>query len=124
MDCLTNDDSEEGSVKGDRASRRRITHVVDPLPERVRLIGAPGELCGVELEVLGWRTDVVSGETVVLCRLLDGSAGEIPARWTDLPLRVQPEVAVGGFGSPTAWRLLLARGERLQRPGRRRGARS
>jgi hypothetical protein len=93
---------------------------VDPLPERVRLIAAPGGLRDVELGVLGWRTDVVSGELVVLCRLVDGSAGEIPARWTDLPWRVEPDVPVGGFGSPAGWRLLLARGERLskQRPQR------
>jgi hypothetical protein len=57
---------------------------VDPLPERVRLIGAPGALRGVELEVLGWRTE--DGEVALTCRLIDGSAGTIPARWTDLPL--------------------------------------
>jgi len=48
------------------------------LLERVRLIEAPGKLGGVELEVLGWRTDAASGETVVRCRLSDGSVGEIP----------------------------------------------
>jgi hypothetical protein len=92
----------------------------------VRLIAAPGGLRDVELGVLGWRTDVVSGELVVLCRLLDGSAGEIPARWTDLPVRVEPQRPVGGFGSPVAWRLLLARGERLarQRGGGAREVRS
>lgn len=74
----------------------------------------------MELGVLGWRTDVVSGELVLLCRLVDGSAGEIPARWTDLPWRVEPDVPVGGFGSPEGWRLFLARGEQLRR-GRRRG---
>jgi hypothetical protein len=79
----------------------------------VRLIAAPGELRDVELEVKRWRTDVASGETVLICRLPDGSAGEIPARWTDLPVRVEPQRPVGGFGSPTAWRLLLARGEGL-----------
>ena len=52
-----------------------------------------------ELEVLGWTTD--GDETALICRLGDGSAGMLPARWTDLP-----------------WRLLLERGERLrtQRP--------
>jgi hypothetical protein len=93
---------------------------VESLPARVRLTAAPAGLRDVVLEVLGWRTDVVSGETVLRCRLPDGSVGEIPARWTDLPWRVEPQRPVGGFGSPAAWRLLLARGERLakQRPQR------
>jgi hypothetical protein len=39
------------------ASGRRTTHVVDVLPERVRLVDAPGELRNVELDVLGWRTE-------------------------------------------------------------------
>ena len=89
---------------------------MDPLPERVRLVGAPGELRDVELEVLGWSTDQWSGETAVICRLVDGSPGEIPARWTDLPWRARPEAAVGGVGSPAGWRLLLARAERLREP--------
>ena len=79
---------------------RRTTHVVEFLPARVRLIAAPGRLRDVVLEVLGWSTDRWSGETVLLCRLLDGSAGEIPARWTDLPWREPPVAAVGGLGSP------------------------
>jgi hypothetical protein len=83
------------------------------LPERVRLVAAPGGLQGRELAVLGWTTDDDSGEVVLLCRLVDGSAGEIPARWTDLPLRVEPQRPLGVVGSPAAWRLLLARGERL-----------
>ena len=96
------------------------------LPERVRLVAAPGELRDVELPVLGWSTDDFSGEVVLLCRLVDGSSGEIPARWTDLPWRVGPDPVVGGFGSPAGWRLLLARGERLRRGrlGRGRRARS
>jgi hypothetical protein len=85
------------------------------LPERVRLVAAPGELLGVVLEVQGWTTDDRSGETALLCRLVDGSVGEIPARWTDLPWRSVPEAAVGGIGSPAGWRLLLARGKRLNR---------
>jgi len=32
-------------------------HVVDVLPERVRLVAGPGDLRDVELEVLGWRTE-------------------------------------------------------------------
>jgi hypothetical protein len=40
---------------------------VHPLPKRVRLIHAPGELRDVELEVLGWRTE--DGEVAVNCRL-------------------------------------------------------
>ena len=47
-----------------RASGRRTTHVVDPLPERVRLMAAPGALRDVELEVLGWRID--DGESCLL----------------------------------------------------------
>jgi hypothetical protein len=81
------------------------------LPEWVRLVAAPGALRDVELVVLGWRTE--DGETALICRLVDGSTGTIPARWTDLPWRVEPERAVGGVGSPAGWRLLLARGERL-----------
>ena len=80
-------------------------------------MAAPGGLRGRELEVLGWTTEDGSGEIALLCRLVDGSAGEIPARWTDLPVRVDPQRAVGGLGSPAAWRLLLARGERLARAG-------
>ena len=89
-------------------------------------MAAPGELRDLELAVLGWSTDDFTGETVLLCRLLDGSSGEIPARWTDLPWRIVPVPAVGGFGSPAGCRLLLARGERLRRGrrGRARGARS
>jgi hypothetical protein len=83
------------------------------LPERVRLVAAPGGLHDRELEVLGWTSDDESGEIALLCRLVDGSAGEIPARWTDLPVRVEPQRPVGGVGSPAGWRLLLARGGRL-----------
>lgn len=90
------------------------------MPERVRLVAAPGELRGLELEVRGWTTDEQSGEIALSCRLVDGSVGEIPARWTDLPVLAAPRPAVGGFGSPQAWRLLLARGERLAERGRDR----
>jgi hypothetical protein len=90
------------------------------LPERVRLVAAPGGLRDRELEVLGWTSDDDSGEIALLCRLVDGSAGEIPARWSDLPVRVESQRSVGGVGSPAAWRLLLARGERLA--GRRGGS--
>jgi hypothetical protein len=83
------------------------------LPSRVRLVAAPGGLRDRELLVLGWTTDDESGELALLCRLVDGSAGEIPARWTDLPVRGELPRVVGGVGSPGAWRLLLARGERL-----------
>jgi hypothetical protein len=90
------------------------------LPERVRLAHAPGDLRDVEVAVLGWRTE--AGETTLVCRLLDGSAGTIPARWTDLPLRVIPERPLGVLASPPAWRLLLVRvaavSERCPRPGR------
>src|SRR5215211_3606207 len=104
LDYLRNDRGKEGSVNQDPAGGRRTTHVVDRLPERVRLVDAPGGLRGVELGVLGWRNE--EGETALVCRLVDGSAGTIPARWTDLPRRVAPEPALGGLGSPAAWRLL------------------
>jgi hypothetical protein len=67
---------------------------VSSLPERVRLVAAPGELRDVELEVLGWRTE--HGETMLRCRLVDGSVGTIPARWSDLP-RVSAERSVLGW---------------------------
>jgi hypothetical protein len=76
----------------------------------VRLVAAPGDLRGVELEVLGWRTE--EGETALECRLVDGSAGTIPARWTDLPRRIVGEPARGGLGSLAAWLLLHSSGLR------------
>ena len=79
---------------------------MDALPERVRLVGAPGELRDVELVVLGWRTE--EGETALICRLLDGSSGTVPARWTDLPRRVAPSPALGVLGSPAGWRLRVS----------------
>jgi hypothetical protein len=39
------------------------THAVEFLPERVRLVAAPGALRDVELAVLGWRTE--GGETAL-----------------------------------------------------------
>jgi hypothetical protein len=71
---------------------------VDVLPERVRLVDAPGELRGVELRVLGWRTE--GGETALICRLVDGSTGTVPARWTDVPLRVPAETPLGVLATP------------------------
>jgi hypothetical protein len=56
--------------------------------------------------MLGWRSE--RGETALVCRLIDGSAGTIPARWTDLPA-VRGERPLGVVGSPAAWRLLAAR---------------
>src|SRR5215207_3346538 len=103
-----------------RASRRRTTHVVDPLPARVRLVAAPGELRGVELEVLGWRT--WTGELMLRCRLVDGSVGDIPAAWSDLPRRVAPPAALGVLGSPAAWRLFAERLERVRSRPVRGGA--
>ncbi len=78
------------------------------LPERVRLVAAPGGLRDVELEVLGWRTE--DGETALICRLTDGSSGTIPARWTDLRRRRAVDAPLGVVATPEAWRLL---GERL-----------
>ena len=86
---------------------RRSTHVVDPLPERVRLVAAPGALRDVVLEVLGWRVD--DGETLLTCRLVDGSVGRVPAAWTDLPLRAPAPRPLGVLASPTGWRLLAER---------------
>jgi hypothetical protein len=90
--------------------------------ERVRLVAAPGGLRDVELEVLGWRTE--PGEVALNFRLIDGSTGTIPARWTDLPRREEPEPALGSLGSPPAWRPFREPLERLQalRPRRRRAS--
>ena len=85
----------------------------------MRLPEAPGDLRGVELEVLGWRTE--AGEVVLRCRLVDGSVGTIPARWTDLPWRAGREIALGTLGSPAGWRLLLERAQRLRGRRPRRG---
>jgi hypothetical protein len=41
-------------------------------------------------------------------------SGTIPARWTDLPGRVEAEPGLGVLASPAGWRLLLGRGERLR----------
>ncbi len=71
-------------------------------------MAAPGDLRDVELGVLGWHTE--DGETALICRLVDGSPGTIPARWTDLPLRAPVEPPLGTVASPEAWRLW---GERL-----------
>src|SRR6202453_4637456 len=94
------------------AGGRRTTHVVDVLPERVRLVDAPGELRDVELDVLGWRTE--AGETALICRLVDGSSGTVPARWTDLPRRVAAGPELGVLASPAGWRLLSDRLEGLR----------
>ena len=60
----------------------------------MRLVDAPGDLRDRVVEVLGWTTD--REETALICRLPDLSAGPLPARWTDLPWRVEPEAVVGG----------------------------
>jgi hypothetical protein len=87
------------------------------------LVAAPGALRDVELVVLGWRTE--DGETALICRLVDGSSGTIPARWTDLPSRGVVEPRLGTVATPEAWRLW---GERLaglleRCPGRGRACR-
>ena len=71
------------------------------------MVDAPGELRGVELAVLGWTTE--RGEVMVCCRLRDGSTGEIPVRWTDVPVRTTVEPPSGSLASPAALRLLAAR---------------
>jgi hypothetical protein len=80
---------------------------VDPLPDRVRLVAAPGALRDVVLEVLGWRVD--DGETLLTCRLLDDSVGRVPAAWTDLPLRVAAVASLGVLASPAGWRRFAER---------------
>ena len=102
------------------SSRQHTTHVVDPLPDRVRLVAAPGELRGRELEALRWENR--DGVTTVICRMVDGAPGAVPACWTDLPEREPGEPAVGAVASLSGWRLLLERGERLRSRPRRRGA--
>ena len=67
-------------------------------------MAAPGALRDVVLEVLGWRVD--DGETLLTCRLVDGSVGRVPAAWTDLPLRVAASRPLGVLGSPAGWRRL------------------
>ncbi len=66
----------------------------------MRLVHAPGKLRDVELEVRGWRTE--DGEVALNCRLIDGSAGTIPARWTDLPRVSVGELPLGVVASPAA----------------------
>ena len=85
-----------GAFCRSRAGRRRTTHVVDPLPARVRLVDAPGELRGVELEVLGWRTE--RGETALRCRLIDGSVGDDPGALDRSAARVGVGAAAGRAG--------------------------
>jgi hypothetical protein len=89
------------------------------LPERVRLVAAPGALRDTELAVLGWRTE--DGEATLICRLVDGSSGTIPARWTDLPRRRPAEPVLGTVGTPEGWRLLGARLAGLAEQCPRRG---
>lgn len=102
-----------------RASRRRTTHVVDSLPERVRLVAAPGELRDVGR---GARVEDRGREVALCCRLIDGSAGTIPARWIDVSRRAAEERPLGTRASPAGWRLLAERLEALRsrRPARGR----
>ncbi len=83
------------------------------------MVAAPGALQDVVLEVLGWRVD--DGQTLLTCRLLDGSVGRVPAAWTDLPLRVAAGPVLGVLASSSGWR---AFGERAAGLGGRprRGA--
>ena len=101
-------------------STNRTTHRLDPLPEYVRLVNAPGQLRGVTLKARGWTSR--EGETELLCELLDGTPGAIPARWTDLPSSERAEERpLEGLASPPAWRLLLARAEGVKTRRPRRG---
>ena len=60
---------------------------------------------------------VEDGETALICRLVDGSTGTVPARWTDLPVRVAAPEPLGVLATPAGWRLF---GERLRGLTRRR----
>jgi hypothetical protein len=108
-----------------RAGSRRTTHVVDPLPGRVALIGdgAPSALRGRVVEVDGWRH--VDGELCIRCRTTDGARALLPAAWTDLPrtaIAVEGAAVVGLIASPAGWRRFAAvmAGVKERRPARSR----
>jgi hypothetical protein len=104
------------------AVKRRTTHVVDALPERVCLISAPGSLRGQVVEVDGWRH--VEGELRVRCRTTDGARVLLPAAWTDLPRNVPEETPLEELlATPDAWRRFtkIAGGLRGRRPPRAQG---
>jgi len=104
------------------AVKRRTTHVVDPLPDRVRLIGAPGDLNGRVVEVDGWRH--VAGELRIRCRTTDGARVLLPAAWTDLqPNTVTEHTPMAGLvATPAGWRRFAAvlTGVKVRRPPRSR----
>jgi hypothetical protein len=84
---------------------------VDPLPERVRLVEAPGDLGGRELDVLGWQmmgreTALVFG-SLTARRERSRRGGPI---WAE---RSRGEATAGVVASLGAWRLLLGRGGSL-----------
>ena len=60
-----------------------------------------------------------TAETALICRLLDGSAGTVPARWTDLP-GVGAGAVAGCVGSPAGVAVVRRASERpwRRRPGR------
>jgi hypothetical protein len=83
------------------------SHILDVLLSvRVRL-GGGSRRCRA------WCAGVAhcAGEAAVVCRLVDGTAGTIAARWRDLPPREAVRRRRGVVGTPAAWRLL---GERLE----------
>jgi hypothetical protein len=90
------------------------------LPERVRLINAPGELRDREVAVLGWTTE--QGETALICRLTDGSAGTLPGALDGSALAGRARAGAGRGG--VAGGLAVAaceRGEGLSGRRPRRG---
>ena len=57
------------------------------------------------------------GVTTVICRMVDGAPGAMPARWTDLP-DASPACRGGRGGVAVGLAVVLERGERLRsRPG-------
>ena len=88
-----------------RATSRRTTHVVEFL--RTGRLAPARDLRDAELAVLGWRSG--DGEAALICRLMDGISGTIPARWTDLPARRAVQLPLGWSGRRTGSLL----GERL-----------
>ena len=62
------------------------------LPERVRLVAAPGALRDVELAVLGWRTE--DGQTALICR----RGGRLSGRWARSARRTRGGCWRSGLG--------------------------
>jgi hypothetical protein len=96
----------------------QIADVLGDLPERVRITWPHHRLVGAELAVHGWRH--VGGEVHLRVRLLDGTMGCLPLRWTDLAPVTTSEGTVLTVEAVRALRrqleALAARGRRARRP--------